>query len=155
MEIESSLPCSQQPAIYPNPEPNQSTPYTSTLFFEDQFFKYYFHIYTLVFQAVLCLRLPHQNTVCISPVPQTFHMPSPSYFSWFDHPHNICLSLNHEAVPRAFSFSRPSSPTFEAKMPPSAPYSRSPSAYVLTLMWQIKFHADMKEKIKLNDRRET
>jgi hypothetical protein len=31
MEIESSLPCSQQPTIFPNPEPDQSTPCTSTL----------------------------------------------------------------------------------------------------------------------------
>jgi prepilin signal peptidase PulO-like enzyme (type II secretory pathway) len=41
---------------------------------------------------------------------------------------------------------------FQAVMPPSAPHPRSPSAYVLNLMWQIKFHADMKQKIKLNDR---
>ena len=33
MEIAGSLPCSQQPAICPNPEPNQPTPHTSTLFF--------------------------------------------------------------------------------------------------------------------------
>jgi hypothetical protein len=36
----------------------------------------------------LSFRPPHQNPVCISPIPHTCHMPHPSH-SWFDHPNNI------------------------------------------------------------------
>jgi hypothetical protein len=32
MEPESSLPCSQEPAICPHPDPNESSPHPQTLF---------------------------------------------------------------------------------------------------------------------------
>jgi hypothetical protein len=32
METEGSLPCSQEPATYPYPEPNESNPHPQTLF---------------------------------------------------------------------------------------------------------------------------
>jgi hypothetical protein len=35
------------------------------------------------------LRFPHQNSVCTSPLPHTFYMPTPSQFSWLDHPNDV------------------------------------------------------------------
>jgi len=37
----------------------------------------------------LSLRFPHQNPVCISPLPHTFYMPLLSHSFLFDHPNNI------------------------------------------------------------------
>jgi hypothetical protein len=37
MEPEGSLPCSQQPAIDPYPEPDQSTPHTPILSLQNMF----------------------------------------------------------------------------------------------------------------------
>jgi len=40
-------------------------------------------------QLSLSLRFPHQNPVHPSPLPDTCHMPCPSHYSRFYHPHNI------------------------------------------------------------------
>src|SRR5215469_8311654 len=40
-------------------------------------------------QWSLSLRFPHQNPVHTSPLPHTRHMPRPSHFSRFYHPHTI------------------------------------------------------------------
>ena len=51
--------------------------------------KYYPPIYTWVFQWSLSLRIPHQNTLCISCLPHSWYMPLPSHSSRFPHPNNI------------------------------------------------------------------
>jgi hypothetical protein len=40
-------------------------------------------------QWSLSLRFPHQNTVLITLLSNMRHMPRPSHFSRFYHPHNI------------------------------------------------------------------
>ena len=54
-------------------------------------------MYTQAFQWYVSFRFPHQNPVCISPEPSTFHIPSPSSPFPFDHPNNVVKSENHEA----------------------------------------------------------
>ena len=41
----------------------------------------------------LCLRFPHQNPVCISPLSCTCNMPCPSHCSWFNRPHPTSWGL--------------------------------------------------------------
>jgi hypothetical protein len=40
------------------------------------------------------LRSPHQNPVCTSPVPRTWHMPRPSHYSWFYHKNDILWGVH-------------------------------------------------------------
>ena len=41
----------------------------------------------------LFIRSLHANPTCTSPVPQTFQMPRPLHYSWFDQPNNMRLKL--------------------------------------------------------------
>jgi len=84
MEPKDSLPHSQETATRPYPEPDQSKPCPTS------------HSLKIHFNIILpsargsskwfpCLRYPHQNLVCTSPLPHKCYMPWPSRFSRFDH----------------------------------------------------------------------
>jgi hypothetical protein len=58
----------------------------------------------------LSLSFRHQNPVCISPVPHTYHTPHQCHSSWFDHPNNTWwavqtmrpLTAQHFHAPKIF-----------------------------------------------------
>jgi hypothetical protein len=68
------------------PHSQVTTVYTSSHIFNS------IHPSTLrSFKWYLSFRFPHQNPICTSPVPRTFHMPRPSHSSWFDHLDDVWL----------------------------------------------------------------
>jgi hypothetical protein len=86
MQLEGSLPGSQEPATSPSPEPEESSPQLSTLFFQDSFY-YYHPIYTYVFQVVSFLHVSQTKYALISRIFHAFCMTRSSHTPWFDH-HN-------------------------------------------------------------------
>jgi hypothetical protein len=79
MEIQGSLPRSQQPSIFPYPEPDKS-PRRSPIPFN-----IYFNIILYIprsFMPPVSLSFPHQTLVCIRPFP-------PYGPLWYYRPHNI------------------------------------------------------------------
>jgi len=83
METEGSLPHSQSPVTYPYLQPDQSMPPHPTsriciLILSS-------HLYLGLTSGDFCIRSPHQNPVCTSPVFHSCHMPRRSHSSWFAH----------------------------------------------------------------------
>jgi len=93
METEATLLCTQLLAICPYPEPDQYWPCLPSYLFK-------VHSNTTLPSTprsskwFLSLRFPHQNPVCTSSLPQTWHQPSLSHTVRFDHPNNLWSSYN-------------------------------------------------------------
>ena len=79
--------------IYNSPSPvpilSRSSPICASIPSLEDPSQYYPSIHAWVFQVALSVRLLHQNTVCISPLPHTCYMLRLSHFPQFDHPNNI------------------------------------------------------------------
>ena len=87
MELEGSLPHTQQPATRSYSEPYQCSPYPPSYFLNMHF--------NIVLSSMpwsskwsVSLRFPHQNPIRTSPLTHTRYMPCPSH-SRFDHPNSI------------------------------------------------------------------
>ena len=141
MEPECSLPHSQSPATCPCPEPDQSVQPPTPLL-EGPFY-YYPPIYAQVFRMVSFLQVSSPKP-CMH-LSSPLHMPRSSPISFF-----FISSPEYQGeVSRTWSFSLRSllhSPvTSPVQISSSAPYSRTPSAYVSTSIWQIKTHTHKKQ----------
>ena len=99
----------------------------------------------------LSLRFINHNPLSISLFPHTNHILSLSHRSWL-----ITVTIFGEAY-KSFSSSLSnfffSSPYFtvftSAHTSPSTPHCQTPPAYILTKMWQTKFHTHIKQRAKL------
>jgi hypothetical protein len=74
MEPEGSLPCSQEPATCPYPEPNESNPHPQTLFHQEPFLMMSSHL-RLGLWVYSPFRPRNQNVVCTPHLPHARHMP--------------------------------------------------------------------------------
>ena len=96
----------------------------------------------------LCFRFPHQNPICTFLFSICVASPSISLFSIWS-PAYLVSSTGHKA-PHSVVFSTPLSPhSSQAKIPSSAPYSQTPSAYVPPSKWDTKFHTHTEQQAKL------
>jgi hypothetical protein len=97
MELEGSLPHSQQPATCPYPEPDKSNPHLPSLFL-----KIYFNI-IVPFTSRSCksgssFRFPRQDPVYISLLlMRTARPPLPFRLAWSNHSNNSSLTLLDKA----------------------------------------------------------
>jgi hypothetical protein len=83
MEPDGSLPCSQEPAIGPYPDPDVSIPHFPTLFPWDPF---YIFPSTPVFpEWSFPFRFSNQNTICISHLSNACYKPCSFHPPWYDH----------------------------------------------------------------------
>ena len=87
MKPEGSLPHSQVPNTCPYSESDQSSPRPTILRPEDPS-SYYPPIYTWVFKLVSFPQVFPPKSVNNFPLSHTCHMPHPSHWSRFYHPHN-------------------------------------------------------------------
>ena len=78
--------CSQDPAVYPNPEPHSAQEPTQS-FMVITFFIIPSSMLRLS-KSSLSIRFPYQFPVCISHQLHACHMPRPSHSSGFDHTNN-------------------------------------------------------------------
>ena len=95
-QSESSLPCSQQPAALPYPDPDQFRPRTLILFIYKPY-QYYPFVYTLVFRMVsfLSFRSGYEHSLSsTSAVLQTLTYSAPMFFIVFI-THSLTHSLTH------------------------------------------------------------
>ena len=90
MESEGSLPHSQQLATCSCSEPDQCCSYTASHFLKihcnitlNYLIINIFNIKPVCSKWSISLGLPHQNPVCISPLPHTCYLPRPSHSSRF------------------------------------------------------------------------
>jgi hypothetical protein len=139
--------CSQKPATFIHPEPDQSSPSSPILFLEDQ-----------------CQYPPSPPTTSkrslskiLSPPPKkslyaffllrrSCHMAFPSH-PWFDHPNIISWWVQIMKF-RVTTFPQP--PLTSSALDPnisSVPHSRNLSIYILLLMWQTNLHTRIKQVI--------
>ena len=94
------------------------------------------------------LKFPHQNPLCMPPLPHTCCMTCPFKSSVFDHP-NIWWGIPAYKAPRHVVFSTPLLPSpSSTQISSSALYSQTPSAYISPSMWAIKIHTHIKSKKK-------
>ena len=129
IEHEGSLPCSQQPAIGPYPEPDESSPHHAIPLLENNC-SIILPYKPSSSQWPLSIRFTHQNYVCISLLRHAYHIP-PTHHPWYDAA-NVRLEVH---IIRIFivQFS-PVSCQFLLLWPPtstSAPSSLMPLHYVL------------------------
>jgi hypothetical protein len=82
MKPKSSLLCPQEPTTDICHEPDESSPHSPTLFFENHFITYYPFIHIQVFQLIFYLQILGLN-ICMD------FSPYPLYHSSCDHPNNI------------------------------------------------------------------
>jgi hypothetical protein len=130
MEPEGSLPQTQVPVNCPCPKPPRSSPCHTSHFLK-------IHL-NIIFPSTprssnwsLYLRLTHQNSVYASPLHHTFYMHRRHHSSRFHHQNNIWWELQVIQLLIKYFFSTPVLPhPFYAQTFSSAPYFRTPSAYV-------------------------
>jgi len=81
--------------------------------------------------------VPQQNTALPRPAPLIFSILSPAQ--------HLVSSTNHAASHYTASSSLLSPRPSQSQTPPSAPHSRTPSAYVLALRWETNFDTQTKQ----------
>ena len=145
MESQVSLPCLRQPTIFPYPEANNPASSLSS---------YLLKILLNIVHPSTCrsslqfasFKFPHQNLAYISLLLLTWHMLLPSSTSLIWLP-DLCLVERTEAwcyalwnLPQPRLYFHPPRP----HTPSSAPYSQTPSAYNLPLIWATRYHTRTK-----------
>ena len=95
MEPKASLPHSQQPVLYPYPEPDRSSPCPHPS--SQRSILYYSLTYAWVFHVVSFPQVSSPKPCMRLSFPHTCYVPCPSQSSWLDHPNDIWWRAQHES----------------------------------------------------------
>jgi hypothetical protein len=93
----------------------------------------------------------NENIACVSHVSNPCCLPSSSYFPWFYHPNNSrwSVQVTKLLIIQSSPASHPFHPPSYVQVFSCAPCSQTLSIYVLSLVWEIRFHTHTKQQVKL------